>query len=165
MTASKSDIGTAPQHWFSESRWSQHSETAFKVHLLCRCIKLKKSHPWPTDYHSLNSFSRPGRSVSPWICHGYTLSYLILQDRRIKAFLWAVMIHAQFLPDQWNRDPIIHGFFLYYCIAIVMFQCIQFWCILCEIDSLILKVIVMTKTLKLTLKWWERSKLGLVWCY
>ncbi len=50
MTAPKTDIGTAPQHWFSESRWSQHSETAFKVHLLCRCIKLKTSHPWPTDY-------------------------------------------------------------------------------------------------------------------
>ena len=31
MTAPKSDFVTAPQHHFSETRWSQHSETAVKV--------------------------------------------------------------------------------------------------------------------------------------
>ncbi len=32
MTAPKSDFGTAPQHCFSKKGWSQHSETALKVH-------------------------------------------------------------------------------------------------------------------------------------
>ena len=50
MTAPKSDFVTAPQRDFSETRWSQHSETALKVHGLCRAIKLPKSSPWPTDY-------------------------------------------------------------------------------------------------------------------
>ncbi len=50
MTAPKTDIGTGPQHQFSESRWSQHSETAFKVHLLCRCIKFPLFWVWPTGY-------------------------------------------------------------------------------------------------------------------
>ncbi len=49
MTAPKSDFVTAPQHHFSETRWSQHSETALKVHGLYCAIKLKKSSPWPTD--------------------------------------------------------------------------------------------------------------------
>ncbi len=43
MTAPKSDFVTAPQHHYSESRWSQHSETALKV-------QNPKSGPWPTDY-------------------------------------------------------------------------------------------------------------------
>ena len=30
---------------FSETRWSQHSETALKVHEMCRAIKLPKSSP------------------------------------------------------------------------------------------------------------------------
>ncbi len=32
MTAPKSDFGTAIQHQFSESWWSQQSESALKVH-------------------------------------------------------------------------------------------------------------------------------------
>ncbi len=50
MIAPKSYIETASQHWFSKSRWSQHSETAFKVHLPFRVIKLHNSSLWPTDY-------------------------------------------------------------------------------------------------------------------
>ncbi len=50
MTAPKSDSVTAPQHHFSETMWSQHSETALKVHGLCCAIKLPKSSSWPTDY-------------------------------------------------------------------------------------------------------------------
>ncbi len=52
MTAPKSGFVTAPQHHFSETRWSQLSETALKVHGLCRTIKLPKSSPWPIDYFS-----------------------------------------------------------------------------------------------------------------
>ncbi len=51
MTAPKSDFMTAPQHHFSVSRWSQHLETALKVHELCHAVKLPKSSPWPTDYY------------------------------------------------------------------------------------------------------------------
>ncbi len=60
MTAPQTYIETAPQHWFSKSTWSQHSETAFKVHLPFQVIKLPKSSPWPTDYKLLNkSFAFP----------------------------------------------------------------------------------------------------------
>ena len=48
MTAPKSDRETAPQHLFSKSSWSQYSETAVKVHFLCRCIKrLNLKNPIP----------------------------------------------------------------------------------------------------------------------
>ena len=49
IAAPKSDMETALQHWFSESRWSQHSDTALKVHGLFRAIKLLF---WvrPTEY-------------------------------------------------------------------------------------------------------------------
>ena len=43
MTAPKSDFGTAlkhVKHQFSESMWSQHLETAFKVHLPFHIIKI-----------------------------------------------------------------------------------------------------------------------------
>ncbi len=52
MTAPKSDRGTAPQHQFSESRWSQHSENAFKIHLLCRCIKSLYNKPFSPLFDS-----------------------------------------------------------------------------------------------------------------
>ncbi len=40
MAAPKSDMETALQHWFSGSRWPQHSETALKVHGLFCAFKL-----------------------------------------------------------------------------------------------------------------------------
>ena len=48
MTDPKTHIETAPQHWFSGSRWSPHLETPFKVHLPFCVIKLPRSGPWPT---------------------------------------------------------------------------------------------------------------------
>ena len=44
MTASKSDFGTAPQHQFSKSRWSQHSENALKVWMDCVVLITVKSY-------------------------------------------------------------------------------------------------------------------------
>ncbi len=51
MRAPKSDFVTAPQYQSSESWWSQHSESAIKVHGLYCAIKLPKSRPWPTDQY------------------------------------------------------------------------------------------------------------------
>ncbi len=53
MTAPEPDFGTALQHQFSKRRWSQHSRTAFKVHLHLGMIKLPTFSPWPTDYNVL----------------------------------------------------------------------------------------------------------------
>ncbi len=64
MTAIKTDIGIGPQHWFSESKWSQYSETPFEVHLLCFVLNLKNLIPGqPTN--SLTQFTinyRPSKS-------------------------------------------------------------------------------------------------------
>ena len=40
MTAPKSDNVTAQQHGFFKKGWSQHSESAIKVHGLCCAITL-----------------------------------------------------------------------------------------------------------------------------
>ncbi len=64
MTAPRSDLRTTPQHHFFESWWSQHSETALKLHGLYQVIKLPKSSPWPTDYFQPWSFQ--GNSYQTW---------------------------------------------------------------------------------------------------
>ncbi len=68
MSAPESDFGTALQHQFSKSRWSKHSETAFKVHLPFWVIKLPKSSPWPTNYIKDNRNAKLLFKIMYYIC-------------------------------------------------------------------------------------------------
>ncbi len=85
MTAPKTYIGTAPQHWFSKSWWSQHSETAFKVRLPFHVFVLLK---FPNPVPRQPTIWIPIQVLATWCKH------VLIHDRTVG--------YLQTIPEKWH---------------------------------------------------------------